>query len=334
MDWGEETSGRRAAMLAAIAVVTLAALALAGVALGGQRDTTAAAAGADEAAPSAAATEGPGWVTPTPQPTAAEIPALQPTPTVTQLAPDANAALLPGRERRLWLFYGGGDPLQRLDLTTGAVDLYGLRARPTLATGGELVLEVAGAIGWVGLDDPGEMAEGWIVAEIKAGPEDGQLWFWSAPSHEWTLRDLRTNLQVERRWLPAITNTDALDPDLAAFAGSLYAWDGETYTRVGAGDVIAFDDDVAVVATCGDSLDDCKTTWLDRQTWTPIDDAERGDWPEPEPSVRSPDGVWEAEVIFPGRVEVRNTAAAEAARFDFAIGDEGGQLLFVEEPVG
>lgn len=130
-----------------------------------------------------------------------------------------------GEPTGLWLFYGGADPLQRLDLDTGELIEFGLQASPILATdrggggdaggdaGGDIVLYqgASGVVGWVSSENPAEQALNWKDGPVAPGPVPGTLWILdrsedgehpsglAVGSGRWELFDTDANRVIERR---------------------------------------------------------------------------------------------------------------------------------------
>lgn len=191
-----------------------------------------------------------------------------------------------GEPTALWLFYGGADVLQRLDLDTGQRDEYGLRAYPVATAGEQLVLsaEASGAIGWVDLADPAAQAQGWKEAKIAIAADPSHLWLLQKSDDPvWTLFDIGLDLIVEQR---PISDAVALDnglagragkivpgPDIVATPNGIYRFDDGVGVRVGEGRVLAYDQSVVLIETCGRTLDDCTTRWVDPASWQPVDRA-------------------------------------------------------------
>lgn len=83
-----------------------------------------------------------------------------------------------GEQTGQWLFFGGDDTLHRLDLDSGELVDYGLRAVPIAATGEDLVLHLpdAGLVGWIPAAEPGTQPATWKVGQVALGDEPGQIW--------------------------------------------------------------------------------------------------------------------------------------------------------------
>ncbi len=203
----------------------------------------------------------------------------------------------------LWLFYGGADGLQRLDLDTGVVDRYGVRAHPVLTVGDQLVLATdGGEIGWVDLADPGGQAGGWSRAKLAPGGEPGALWLqrldegaaWIGlePSTGTVLeRNRRVDGDVLETGLAGRTGVIVPGPELVDTANGIYRVEGDgTSVRVGSGRILTYDTTRVLVERCGDRLDDCALAWHDRTTWAPLD--------LPAPAVP---GLRYAEIVGGGR---------------------------------
>ena len=204
-----------------------------------------------------------------------------PRQTTTTSAPTTGPLL--GARTGLWLFYGGEDPLQRLDLDNGEIDRYGLRAWPLAGIGDKLVVtaEGSGSIGWVPLDNPGEQALAWTEATAAGGDDPGHLWLLTADPPTWSLIEVGVNRTIEQRVVPEQVAAAQRsgprqrhllpDPDLVDTPNGIYEFDGTEYRRVGEGRVHHFDDDRALVERCGATIDDCTLQWFDRATWQPVD---------------------------------------------------------------
>ncbi len=210
---------------------------------------------------------------------------------------------LVGEPTGLWLFFGGVDPLQRLDLDTGEVTRYGLQADPVLATGPDLVLyqREVGIVGWVLATDPGEQALTWKRGPVAVGDEPSHLWILDRetdmehPSGEpvgpgrWELFDTDANRVLERRpgdLDPAVEAELAPrqqvgggaemirpGPALSSRTDGVYAYDESGYRRLGPGRVYAYDDRAALVGTCPPvgAAGDCDLRWIDRASGEPVE---------------------------------------------------------------
>lgn len=188
-----------------------------------------------------------------------------------------------GEASGLWLFHGGEGPLQRLDLDTGVIDRYGLRAWPLAAIGDELVVtaEGSGSIGWVSLENPGEQAAVWTRATAARSDQAGHVWLLTDDPAEWTLIDVMPNRTVER--LPVSAQVFAAnqttvrqrhlvpDNDLIETANGIYQDDGAGYRRVTTGRLLDFDVDRALVEQCAETLGDCSLRWFARPDWQSLD---------------------------------------------------------------
>lgn len=223
------------------------------------------------------------------EPTAQTDEAADADPTPTTAAPQTTTsttlgeAPLLGETTGLWLFFGGEDPLQRLDLDAATVDRFGLRAWPLAAIGNELVVtaEGSGSIGWVSLDNPGEQALVWNEALAAASVEPGHIWLLTAEPAAWSLINVEQNQTVEQRPVPeqvssahqsAVRQRFLLSgADLVATANGIYQAEDGGYRRVGEGHLHDFDHDRALVEQCGATLDDCELQWFDRATWEPLE---------------------------------------------------------------
>ena len=208
--------------------------------------------------------------------------------------------LLLGEPTRLWLFYGGDDPLQRLNLDNGEFIEYGLQAHPVAATGEDLIVHQAqsGVSGWVLAANPAEQALSWKRGPVAFASEPGQAWLLDAigarehPSGEavgsgrWQLFNLADNRMVEQRpgdlydeveqQLGALANAAATDPfdryrpvgpDYSNRPDGLYRYGEDGYRKLSDGWAIAVDGETVLVRTCGDfTTTTCPLQWLDGQT--------------------------------------------------------------------
>jgi hypothetical protein len=198
----------------------------------------------------------------------------------TTLVPDIALTKQP---TGLWLFYGGDDSLQRVDLDTGNLDVYGLRAHPLMAVAGELVVAHAGSntLGWVGLDNPGEQAEGWKNAWLAVDVTSPDR-AWLLANDEWVLHDLAANTLLERVPVAAApplgggpVGRPALmipGPEVISTPNGVYQLETGAYRRVlDGGQVLLFDSDRALVQRCGEVLIDCTVVWRSRSGWSSQD---------------------------------------------------------------
>lgn len=208
--------------------------------------------------------------------------------------PTTPTTLIPGvavlgEPTGLWLFYGGDDRLQRVDLDDGEVSRYGLRAHPLASVQGELIVSTAAVkvIGWVSLEDPSEQAEGWKDGRI-ALPADGvHIQFLDEAEGVWTRLELPSGRIVETQTafapvplafrLPGRPAMLAPGPDLVSTANGIYASinppdGGEAeYTRVRAsGQILIHDPSKALVQDCGADLLDCSSAWFSRTDWSQL----------------------------------------------------------------
>ena len=198
-------------------------------------------------------------------------------PSTTRLSADP----LLGEPTDWWLFYGGPDPLQRLDLDSGALEVTGLRAAPLMARDGELVIRQAssGAVGWVSAADPSEQADGWRQAVVAPGRSTNDLWTVSGST--WTRHDLTTNRTIEERRIrgsepagPAITGRLAAltgEPTLVSTAFGLYRYDGDDYRYLSRGRLLASDSNRALIEECGEQLTDCALRWIEPSTGSELE---------------------------------------------------------------
>lgn len=205
-----------------------------------------------------------------------------------------------GEPTGLWLFFGGDANLQRLDLDTGYVDVFGLRAHPLLVVGAELVIghNNTGSVGWVSLIDPGEQPNGWKEARISRGVLAGHLWTYE--ESVWTRFDLADNTVLEQfaanAPVPLAAGTEGRSatlipgPRLISTPNGIFeATDAGEHVKVATGRLLTFDDERALVEQCVDTLTQCEMVWLKRGSW------ERLDLPVPET------GAQFAEILGGGR---------------------------------
>ncbi len=200
-------------------------------------------------------------------------------------APPTEMTPLPaGVTTGVWLFTGGEGPLQRIDLDTGTVETYGLRARPILAAGGELLvaIESSSAIGWVGLGDPGQQGNGWAVSDVAYGTTPGTVWLRRhSPGDEWLNFDLESNVILARRPVTAspqrVTSLEGRGalmvpgPELLATPSGVFRTTEEGSQRIGSGRLLAFDQSRALVEQCPQSLETCTVEWRTSDSWQLID---------------------------------------------------------------
>jgi hypothetical protein len=233
---------------------------------------------------------------------ASTVPIEEPEPRIVFTPPTTlvPGQLLLGEPTRLWLFYGGADPLQRLNLDNGEFIEYGLQAHPVAATGEDLVVHQAqsGVSGWVLAANPAEQALNWKRGPVALAPEPGQAWLLDAtgarehPSGEavgggrWQLFDLADNRLIEQRpgdlyaqveqQLAAFSDAAAdnpfdrhrpVGPDYSNRPDGLYRYGDDGYRKVSDGWAIAVDGPTILVRTCGDfTTAPCPLAWLDGET--------------------------------------------------------------------
>ncbi len=202
-----------------------------------------------------------------------------------------------GEPTGLWLFYGGTDPLQRLNLDNGEFVTFGLEAFPVEATGEDLVLYQgrSGVSGWVLASNPGEQALTWKRGPVAPGPEPGLLWALDreegmehpsgepAGSGRWQLFDLAENRVLERRpgdlyddVEAVLTGSEAdrfrVAPDYSNRPDGIYRYGEDGYRRIADGQVLAADGSLLLVSDCTvlESADaepgTCRSAWLDGET--------------------------------------------------------------------
>lgn len=183
--------------------------------------------------------------------------------------------------RGLWLFYGGVDRLQRIDLDTGEHEVVGMRARPILVTGSELVLATVDRplIGWASLNDPSEMPDGWRQARVATSDIAGSVWLHLTDSSSWMLSDLVAMRDGKTTELPPGIDlgrqpsfADGMllhGRDLAVVDGRIYEHDRAGWNEVTSGWLVGFTDRAALVERCA-TLTSCHRTWYRRRDWSPL----------------------------------------------------------------
>lgn len=196
-----------------------------------------------------------------------------------------DGELLLGEPTGLWLFYGGDDPLQRLDLDNGEFVTYGIRANPVFATGSSLVISQTGLetlSSWVGLADPGEQPHIWKTGPVARAATEGDLWIYERPTPEraeprWTRFAAAEHRMVERREVISTVPADdgvgrsrALvpGPDLISDDGQTYEYVNGRYELRGPGSILAYDDGHALTVQCPDEK--CYVQWMARASWEPF----------------------------------------------------------------
>lgn len=205
-----------------------------------------------------------------------------------------------GEPTGLWLFYGGDDPLQRIDLDNGELVDFGIEAYPVLATSDDVVLYQGDSkvSGWVSSAQPGEQALNWKPGLVAPGPAEGLLWIlddsqdMEHPSGEpvgsgrWVLFDTATNRVVERRpgdrheqsRAPAAISAVPVGrfevlspgPDYSSRPDGVYRYGDDEYRRVGDGRVLAYDGTSVLIEDC--AAGPCSHSWIDRADGEPIGD--------------------------------------------------------------
>ena len=199
------------------------------------------------------------------------------------------------------LFYGGDAPLQRLDLDTGELSLFGLRAHPVLVTGPSLVLyqESGGLIGWVPLDDPGEQVQTWKRVLLAEGNPPGSLWLLDPAVDEqhpsgapvgigtWKLVETTSNRMESTlpgdQWdevTSAVHGDPALGgavglfrpgPGLSSRPNGVHLMDGDGFRRLTDGRVlIGGTSGLLLTGTCGPE-GPCDLSWFDLGTETGVE---------------------------------------------------------------
>lgn len=190
------------------------------------------------------------------------------------------------------LYYGGDAPLQAVDLDTGELSVYGIRADPVLVTGRTLVIHRAevGLNGWVDLDDAGQQVGAWKPGRVSGSPDRPDLlWVLDVENDEphpagpeanagigsgrWELIDTtrsRVMFRLPADLHPGFSGLAGDDPVGGVFDAlhhgplvsirpdGVYRHDEDGYRRIApAGWVLAVDDQTgrALVASCGPTPD-------------------------------------------------------------------------------
>ncbi len=207
-------------------------------------------------------------------------------PRVTTVPPSTlpNGELLVGEQTDLWLFYGGEDPLQRLDLDTGEFVTFGIRVNPVVATGSSLVVSTAqpdDLISWVQLENPGEQPQVWKAGRIAQAADDGDVWIYEDVGPDgtplWTRFSTDEHEIAERRSpLIPLDSADGVGraralisgPDLVGDGESIFEYVDDNYERLGPGSVLYYDKGHALTLQCPDET--CFVQWVARATWEPF----------------------------------------------------------------
>ncbi len=230
--------------------------------------------------------------TPPPSTTAAAFGSAAPTVPRTTMIP---GQFLLGEPTGLWLFYGGADPLQRIDLDSAEVIEYGLQASPVLATGEDLVLyQIESKVsGWVLASQPAEQPLGWQVGPVAPGEDDGRLWVLDRrrpadPDAEtsvgfgrWQLFDTGDNRVLERRPGDLYEELEDADQEVDRIGGrfeilrpgpafsnrpdGVYRYDDGQYRRVSDGRVLTYGRSTALIRRCA-ADNPCAYDWIDTAT--------------------------------------------------------------------
>ncbi len=212
----------------------------------------------------------------------------------------APGEFLLGEPTGLWLFYGGTDPLQRIDLDTGELVDFGIQAYPVLATGGDVVLYQGEAkvSGWVSTAEPGEQALIWKTGPVAPAADDGMVWILDRsrdmehPSGEpvgsgrWELFDIAANRVVARRpgdryeqsgsaaaaSKPPVGRFEVLSPgpEYSSRPDGVYRYGDDGYRRVGDGRVLTYDDASVLMEDCAGGR--CDYSWVGRVGGEPVGD--------------------------------------------------------------
>jgi hypothetical protein len=243
-----------------------------------------------------------------------------------------------GKPTGLWLFYGGQDPLQRLDLDSGEHIEVGARAIPVAVNGEDVVLyqPASGVFGWVLIEDPGEQSLAWRRGPVAPGPEPGQLWILdpqrdlahpagvAVGAGRWDLIDLATVRLLEQRPGDLYPEVEAqysqrsargLDiwamrppPDLSNRSSGVHRYEPDGYRRLQAGWVLTSSPTVALIQSCADG-GDCGLSWLDPADGRAID------LPVPDGDLSAAElvagGNWLRHVDTEGRVGFLNLGTGE-----------------------
>lgn len=227
-------------------------------------------------------------VTTTIPPAESRVITVPPTIAATTLPP---GVFLLGEETGQWLFFGGDETLHRLDLDSGEIVDFGLRAIPIAATGRDLVLYLpdAGLVGWIPTAQPGTQAA-WKTGQIALADEPEQVWVLNpdqdAPHSggqpvgygRWELLDTRSStaltlglrpgdlyeeIEALRPGIDELPASVALvrpGPDLSARPDAVMAYGDEQYRPVaGPGEILAFDDERLLVRRCDRAT--CTVQW-------------------------------------------------------------------------
>gem|GEM_PF-3779159 len=294
---------------------------------------------------------------PTPSPTAAIAPA-EPRDIIAAAADDESPETddpavedlegpLLGETSGWWLFYGGNDQLQRLDLDTGEVDNFGLRAAPVAFGAGELILVTdQGSAGRVSLEDPGEQPQGWLLSRIARIDEPGFLWLYTVDDATWTKQDLRTDMIVERRFAPQQVFPDFRSdfaqlgvpgPDLVTTTSGIYRYEGDQYVRELFGTVLEVDEDRALVDSCDSELTGCSAEWLHINDWSPTGDRRPGERIESAALVGA--DRWLHVIFKNGDTQLQSTSSEVTYTMDdatvaIAVSPDGGWLAALQRDGG
>ena len=332
---GDVATGRSYLGLVAVAVGVVSILVLLMVLSGSD-------AGSDAALP-ATSTTPESTITIPPATTTATAPTTVTAPPTT-LVP---GVFLLGEPTGLWLFYGGADPLQRLDLDSGERIEYGLQALPIAATGDDLVLhqEESGVSGWVLAADPGEQALNWKRGPVAPADEPGLLWVLDPSTSmdhpagvtvgfgRWQLFDLAANRVLDRRpgdlYDEIEANVDAdgarfrsVGPDYSNRPDGVYRYNEDGYRRIAEGRAVAVDGSKVLVTTCAAGsgvAEACAASWIDGQTGAVLDDP-------------VPDGNIGAATLSNGRLLLSPDNAGAATLFELDSG-ETSSLEDLDQPV-
>ncbi|MGI9597014.1 MAG: hypothetical protein ACR2QK_12695 [Acidimicrobiales bacterium] len=198
-----------------------------------------------------------------------------------------------GEPTGLWLFYGGADPLQRVDLDTGELIEFGIEAHPVASTGEHVVLYQAESkvAGWVSAAEPGQQALSWKSGQVAPDDEAGRLWILDRsrdrdhPSGEpvgpgeWQLFETATNLVLDRRPGELYDEVEAVyaesrlvggrfevlrpGPDLSTRPDGVYRYDEAGNQLIDSGHLFTYDDGHALLGRCP-ADEPCSFTWIDR----------------------------------------------------------------------
>ena len=200
----------------------------------------------------------------------------------------------------LALFYGGRDPMQWIDLTTGESGTIGIQVEPLAQSGDHLVLasEDHRLVGWLPLGSLSEMPQGWTASRAALSTEPGRMWFYHLDDSRWVDVELATGRVQRWRNAQGQTTTSVLPwhpmslvsgPDLISTPDGVFEWRNNAYVQVSTGRVLTTTDEWVLIERCDPPDEPCGVAWFDRQTWDQVD----------RPTPTNP--VQSAEVVGDGR---------------------------------